>query len=220
MSTTIPRSNFGGFLWPTMTEPSAPQEHLRYFLLYKPYGFVSQFTGEGNHRSLREFGPFPRDVYPVGRLDADSEGLILLTNDNRIKHRLTDPKFGHARTYLVEIERVPEEKDLQKIRDGITLRGTRTLPAKVSRLVSDPVLPNRTVPIRFRKNVPTCWIELTLREGKNRQVRRMTAAIGHPTLRLIRTKMGFLTLTGLEPGEQRELTSREISRLKKTLGIP
>lgn len=190
---------------------------LSYILFNKPYGVLSQFTSEGGLKSLKEFGPFPTDVYPVGRLDADSEGLILLTNDNFVKHRLTDPKFGHPRTYLAQVENKPDQTKLETIRTGVFLAGKRTRPATVRLLSDEPILPPRVIPIRFRKNIPTFWIELTLYEGKNRQVRRMTAAIGHPTLRLVRTKISFLSLIGIQQGEYRNLRKEEIRRLRDIL---
>jgi 23S rRNA pseudouridine2457 synthase len=197
-----------------MSKSFKEKKRLRYILFYKPYGVLSQFTSEVAQRSLKEFGPFPPDVYPVGRLDADSEGLLLLTNDDAIKHKLTDPKYGHPRTYLALVENKPDEEDLEKIRNGIVLGGTQTMPAEVVLVLNEPSLPTRSVPIRYRKNIPTFWIELTLYEGKNRQVRRMTAAIGHPTLRLVRTKISFLGLDGLKSGEHRELTDEEIQHLR------
>jgi 23S rRNA pseudouridine2457 synthase len=195
------------------------QDRFQYIIFFKPYGVVSQFTSEVGLKSLRDFGPFPPDVYPVGRLDADSEGLLLLTDDNGAKHRLTDPKYGHPRTYLVQVENKPDEKGLERLAKGILLSGKRTMPAEVELLPTEPALPPRSVPIRYRKNIPTVWIKLTLHEGKNRQVRRMTAAIGHPTLRLIRTSICFLTLDTLRPGEHRELTHEEIRRLRSILNI-
>ena len=178
-------------------------------LFYKPYGVLSQFTAEGEWETLAAFGPFPKTVYPAGRLDAESEGLLLLTDDNRINHRVTDPRFGHPRTYVAQVERVPDEDALRRLREGVTIDGKRTLPAAVALIPADPGFPPRPVPIRFRKNVPTAWVEITLTEGKNRQVRKMTAAVGHPTLRLVRTAIGNLTLAGLKPGEWREATRRE-----------
>jgi 23S rRNA pseudouridine2457 synthase len=175
------------------------------FLFYKPYGVLSQFTPEGKWDSLASFGPFPEDVYAVGRLDADSEGLLLLTNDNRLKHRLTDPKFNHPRTYIVQVERVPSDDALGQLRSGVTFEGKRTKPAKVILLVEEPNFPPRSVPIRFRKNVPTAWMEMVITEGRNRQVRKMTAAVGHPALRLVRTKISNWTLDGLQPGSWREI---------------
>lgn len=185
-----------------------------YIVFYKPYGVLSQFTRETGHRSLADFGPFPKGIYSAGRLDADSEGLLLLTDDTEVKRRLTDPRFSHHKTYLAQIERIPTQASLERLRGGIPLRGRPTLPARVRVLDVDPVLPPRPVPIRFRKKVPTCWLEVTLTEGRNRQVRRMTAAIGHPTLRLVRTHMGFLSLNGLFPGHSRGLTEQEIAQLR------
>lgn len=181
-------------------------------LFYKPYGVLSQFTQEGGHRSLADFGPFPRDVYAAGRLDWDSEGLLILTNDNTLKHRLTDPKFQHVRTYLVQVERIPDGVALQKLRAGVVIEGRKTREADVKLLQGEPNLPLREVPIRFRKNVPTCWLEVTLTEGRNRQVRKMTAAVGHPTLRLVRIRSGEYDITGLRPGEFRMVTGGSIRR--------
>ncbi|MEK9137139.1 MAG: pseudouridine synthase [Bacteroidota bacterium] len=190
-----------------------------YVLFNKPYGVLSQFTPEAGHRSLKDFGPFPEDVYLVGRLDVDSEGLLLLTNDNEVKHRLTVPKFHHERTYLVQVERIPVDAAIRKLREGVVIEGRKTLPAGV-RLLDDALnLPDRPVPVRFRKNIPTYWLEMKLREGRNRQVRKMTAAVGHPTLRLVRTHISFLSLDGLHPGEHRSLLQQEISRLKRVLEI-
>lgn len=184
-----------------------------YILFYKPYGVLSQFTYNSGRDTLGSFGPFPKDVYPVGRLDADSEGLLLLTNDAVLKHRLLEPRFGHERTYLVQLERIPTEDALMKLRTGVMIEGRRTKEAKVRRLKNPPELPPRPVPIRFRKNVPTAWIEIKLREGRNRQVRKMTAAVGHPTLRLVRTEFGPLSLQALRPGESRVLTATEVKAL-------
>lgn len=190
---------------------------LHYILFYKPYGVLSQFTDTEERPTLKDFGPFPSTVYAVGRLDADSEGLLLLTNNTALHHRLTEPRYEHPRTYLVQIENIPSEPSLQKLRDGIIIEEKKTKPAEVTLLEEEPNLPPRSVPIRFRKNIPTAWIELTLREGRNRQVRKMTAAIGHPTLRLIRTKIGDLTLEGLKPGKHRLLQPEEIQQLLKRI---
>jgi len=184
-----------------------------YILFYKPYGVLSQFTQDAGYLSLADFGPFPKNTYAAGRLDADSEGLLLLTDDNLINHRITDPLFEHERTYLVQLEGFPDESDLERLRKGVMIEGKRTKPAKVKNLTHEPDLPPRATPIRFRKNIPTSWIELTLREGRNRQVRKMTAAIGHPTLRLVRSSLTFLTLQELLPGEHRMLSSTEIKNL-------
>jgi 23S rRNA pseudouridine2457 synthase len=197
---------------PRLSRPAPPRpESFTTILFYKPYGVLSQFTPEGRWDSLASFGPFPPDVYPIGRLDADSEGLLLLTNDNRLKHRLTDPRFGHPRTYWAQVERVPDDGALERLRTGVTVDGEQTRPADVRLLEGEPDIPPRSVPIRFRKSVPTAWIELTLREGRNRQVRKMTAAAGHPTLRLVRVSVGSLTLAGLQPGEHRVLRPGELS---------
>jgi len=186
---------------------------LRYFLFHKPYGVLSQFTAEGGRPTLAQFGPFPHDVYPAGRLDADSEGLLLLTNDGRLKHFLMEPRYEHPRTYLVQVERVPDGRGLERLRRGVKIGGVRTRPADVALLERDPDVPPRTVPIRFRKSVPTAWLQLTLYEGRNRQVRRMTAAIGYPALRLIRVSIGHLSIEGLAPGEWRELREEETEEL-------
>jgi 23S rRNA pseudouridine2457 synthase len=155
-----------------------------------------------------------RGVYPVGRLDRDSEGLVLLTDDGPLAYRLTDPRFEHPRTYLVQVERVPDAPALEAIRRGVVLADGPTRPAEIELLESAPFLPDRPVPIRFRKHVPTAWLKLILREGRNRQVRRMTAAIGFPTLRLVRVAIGPIELGGLEPGQWRDLTPGELNSLQ------
>lgn len=188
-------------------------------LFYKPFGVLSQFTGEPGQHTLAEYGPFPGDVYAAGRLDADSEGLLILTNDHRVQQRLTDPAFGHPRTYCAQVENIPTDEALAQLRSGVTLDGRRTLPAEVRLLPKEPQFPARPVPIRTRKAIPTAWIEITLREGRNRQVRRMTALVGFPTLRLIRTSIDVLKLTGLAPGEARELTSKEQDQLFRSLRL-
>lgn len=185
------------------------------YLFYKPYGVVSRFTPEGAWLSLKPFGPFKPGVYPVGRLDADSEGLLFLTDDTFLTHRLTDPAFEHPKTYVVQVDRIPDAEALTRLREGVVIEGKRTRPAEARLLEEAPVLPPRPVPVRVRKTVPTAWIELVLREGRNRQVRKMTAAVGHPTLRLIRTQVGEFTLEGLEPGQSRELSRDEYQRLRK-----
>ena len=149
----------------------------------------------------------------MGRLDRDSEGLLLLTNHGRLQHRLSDPQYGHARTYWVQVERIPCDAALLQLSQGVVIQGRRTRPAQVRRLEQEPVLPPRDPPIRYRKSVPTGWLELILQEGRNRQVRRMTAAVGHPTLRLVRVAISHLTLQGLEPGEWRSLSSIEQTQL-------
>lgn len=181
----------------------------RYIIFNKPYGTLCQFTDKSGKDTLANYGPFPNDVYPAGRLDADSEGLVLLTNDGLLKSFLLAPRYKHPRTYLAQVERIPFEENLQKLRNGIIIENKKTLPAKIRLLEEEPNFPPRIVPIRFRKNVPTCWLEITLTEGRNRQVRKMTATIGHPTLRLIRIMIDTISMEGLKPGESRELTDQE-----------
>ncbi len=184
-----------------------------YICFNKPYGVLSQFTDRENRSTLSDFGPFPPDVYPVGRLDFDSEGLLLLTNDHDAQHRLTDPDFAHPRTYLVQVEGKPGEEALRVLRRGVVIGGKQTKPAKAEVLAGAPDLPPRPTPIRYRKSIPTSWLRLTLTEGRNRQVRRMTAAVGFPTLRLVRIAMGAIELGTLRPGEMRELSDDEAARL-------
>jgi len=184
-------------------------KRLRYFLFYKPYGVLCQFTGGPERPTLAGFLDLPGDVYPVGRLDADSEGLLLLTNDGHLKHLLLEPRYGHSRTYCVQVERIPSRESLDRLRNGVVIEGRRTLPAEVHLLKTEPAFPPRSVPVRFRKNVSDAWLEISLTEGKNRQVRKMTAAVGHPTLRLIRTRFHIWTLEGLQPGDLRELAPAE-----------
>lgn len=180
----------------------------RYLIFHKPYGVLCQFSGEGC--TLQDYIPV-RDVYPVGRLDKDSEGLVLLTDDGVLQHRLSDPKFAHPRTYCVQVEGAPAMESLQPLVDGgVVIQDYRTRPARVRILDSEPDFPPRDPPVRTRKSIPTAWIEITLEEGKNRQVRHMTAAVGFPTLRLVRTAIGKLRLDGLAAGEWREVRRSEI----------
>ena len=175
----------------------------------KPYGVVTQFTaGNSGFRTLAEFG-FPEKVYPLGRLDADSEGLLLLSDEGTLNQQLLHPRHAHAREYWAQVERVPAAETLQRLQNGIIIEDRKTLPCRAWMLAPQPEIPPREPPIRFRKNVPTCWIALELREGKNRQVRRMTAAIQHPTLRLIRIRIGQFQLDPLMPGEWRVLNTAE-----------
>ncbi|MBD2300646.1 rRNA large subunit pseudouridine synthase E [Nostoc sp. FACHB-190] len=185
----------------------------RYLIFHKPYGVLSQFTQETpNHSTLKDYIDVP-DVYPVGRLDWDSEGLLLLTNDGKLQHRLADPRFGHQRTYWVQVERIPDPDAITKLQRGVEIKDYRTRPAQVRLLTVDPPVGDRHPPIRFRKNVPTAWLEMTLTEGKNRQVRRMTAAVGFPTLRLIRVSIAHLNLDGLQLGQWRDLSASELKLL-------
>lgn len=179
----------------------------------KPWGVLSQFTPDGSpNRTLSDFG-FPKNIYPIGRLDADSEGLLLLSDEGSLNVRLLDPSQRHARTYWVQVERIPDEESLRRLESGVVIQGRKTLPCRAHLLDPQPDIPPRDPPIRFRKNVPDVWIELELREGRNRQVRRMTAAIGHPTLRLIRVAIGRLGLERIRPGEWCELAPRERNQL-------
>jgi len=185
---------------------------LRAIAFNKPHGVLPCFTDPEGRPTLADYIDLP-GVYAAGRLDLDSEGLLLLTSDGRLAHYITDPQHKLPKVYLAQIERTPNEEALEQLRKGIVLNGKMTKPAEVRLLPDDPQLPDRPVPIRFRKNVPTAWVEITLREGLNRQVRRMTAAVGHPTLRLVRVAIGPVALGGLQSGEWRDLTSREISQI-------
>jgi 23S rRNA pseudouridine2457 synthase len=175
----------------------------------KPFGVVSQFTPDGSpNRTLAEFG-FPKGVYPLGRLDADSEGLLLLSDEPGLNTRLLDPKRQHPRIYWAQVERVPSVEALQELELGPVIQGRKSEPCKARLIEPQPEPAPRDPPIRFRKSVPTAWIELKLIEGKNRQVRRMTAAVGHPTLRLIRVQIGGFRMEGISSGAWRELMPKE-----------
>lgn len=188
---------------------------LRYFVTYKPFGVLSQFSGEG--QTLKSLGDFPDDVYPVGRLDKDSEGLLLITNDKHVNHQLLDPKYEHERTYWVQVEGEVSEKALTALENGVTIRVSGkdhlTKRAKARKLNPRIPVPKRDPPIRYRKSVPDSWLSLTLREGKNRQVRKMTASVGLPTLRLIRWSIEKLDISGFAPGEVREFEKESLYRL-------
>jgi 23S rRNA pseudouridine2457 synthase len=176
---------------------------------HKPYGVLSRFTPDGSpNRTLAEFG-FPKHVYPIGRLDADSEGLLLLSDEARLNEQLLHPRHAHQREYWAQVERIPTPDTLLKLGQGLVIQERQTLPCRAWLLAPQPDVPPRDPPIRFRKTVPACWIGVELLEGKNRQVRRMTADIGHPTLRLIRVRIGALELRTLPAGAWRELTSVE-----------
>lgn len=175
----------------------------------KPYGVLSQFTDDGSaNRTLAEFG-FPPRVYPIGRLDADSEGLLLLSDEPALNALLLRPSRGHRRVYWVQVEGKPGAEDLRKLSAGVVIQGRKTLPCRATLLEPPPSVPPRQPPIRFRKTVPDCWIALELVEGKNRQVRRMTSAVGFPTLRLLRVRIGNFELGGLAPGKWRILNVAE-----------
>ncbi len=187
----------------------------RYILFHKPYGVLSQFTDPEGRPTLADFIPVPR-VYPAGRLDMNSEGLMLLTDDPVVLHRVTHPRWKLPKTYWVQVEGIPDEEALQRLREGILLKGKRTAPADVQRLDTPPPVPPRPV----RPYHPTPWLRITLREGRKRQIRRMTAAVGHPTLRLVRAAIGPLHLGDLQPGEWRDLTEEERRALFRALGLP
>lgn len=187
----------------------------RYFIIYKPFGVVSQFSGEGP--TLASLGAFPKEVYPVGRLDKDSEGLLLITDDKWLNHHLLNPRFGHQRTYFAQVEGIPTLEALKQLQAGVTInvdgKDYRTKPAVAKILDPAPSLPDRHPPIRYRASIPDTWISLTLIEGKNRQVRKMTAAVGFPTLRLVRFSMEKISIADFQPGEIREMDQESVYRL-------
>jgi len=195
-------------------------------LLNKPFGVLSQFTPEegSRWRCLSDCIDVPQ-VYAAGRLDADSEGMLILTSNGRLQQRLTDPRFGHWRSYWAQVEGIPNTEQLQQLRDGVVVQGRCTLPAKARWLQGpdQPQLPERTPPIRYRAAIPTSWLQLSLTEGRNRQVRRMTAAVGLPTLRLVRCCIDLmdngppLDLAGLQPGAWRAVTAAEQERLNRLI---
>lgn len=181
----------------------------QYIAFYKPYGVLSQFTPEAGHPALDGFG-FPPDVYAAGRLDHDSEGLLLLTDDGRFVKKLLDPAFAHPRSYLAQVDGQITPQAVEKLQKGVVIKGYRTKPCRAEIQSVPPELPDRDPPVRFRKNIPTSWVRLTLTEGKNRQVRHMTAAVGFPTLRLVRVSIGRLKLDGLRAGEWKRVEKRDI----------
>ncbi len=183
---------------------------------WKPFNVMPTFTDAEGRLTLADYIKLS-NIYAAGRLDFDSEGLLLLTDDGNLNHRLTDPRFEHPKTYLVQVERIPDKTALDKLRNGVIIQDYQTCLAQVELLNAEPDLPPRDPPIRYRKSVPTAWLKLTITEGKNRQVRRMTAAIGFPTLRLIRIAIGTITLDRLKPGEYRTLNEDETRSLARSL---
>ncbi|WP_242692299.1 pseudouridine synthase [Aridibaculum aurantiacum] len=188
-----------------------------YFIIYKPFQVLSQFTSQEAKTTLADVFKVPKDVYPVGRLDYDSEGLLILSNDASLNQRLLHPKHKHEREYWVQVDGAFTLEALQKIQAGVTIsidgKQHRTLPCKAYIFTDAPLVPERDPPIRFRKNIPTSWIRITLHEGKNRQVRKMTAAVGFPTLRLIRHRIESITIDGMKPGDIKQYTQQEIMKL-------
>ena len=181
------------------------KNNLKYYLAYKPYDTLTQFTDKEGRKTLADLFAFPKDVYPVGR--PDSEGLVLLTNDKKLVDQMLNPKNRHEREYLIQVEGIPSEVDLKKLEKGVIIEKRKTLPAKVKLLAGEPNVTERVPPIRQRKNIPTSWLSITLVEGRNRQVRKMTAHIGYPTLRLIRIRIGNLKLGKMKPGEVKEINA-------------
>jgi 23S rRNA pseudouridine2457 synthase len=217
-----------GITFPVLTNPSIYESRFcgtlflltlmfQYYLVYKPFQVLSQFSTENGKLCLKNFFNVEKNVYPIGRLDYDSEGLLLLTNDKKLNHQLLHPSHFVSKEYLVQVEGNITEDAIQSLQKGVTIQHNGTLwntqPCKAKILLSDPVLPERTPPIRFRKNIPAPWISIEITEGKNRQVRKMTAAVGFPTLRLVRVRIGNLHLEQMQPGDCVPLTKLQVNGL-------
>ena len=187
------------------------------YLFNKPYGVLTQFTDSNDRPVLADYIDVPA-IYPAGRLDKDSEGLLLLTDDGKLQQAISDPAFKLAKTYQVQVEGIADDEVLEKLRAGVELKDGMTRPARVARLEGEPAgLWQRNPPVRYRASIPDCWIEITIKEGKNRQIRRMTAAVGYPTLRLIRQAIGDFRLDYLMPGELKQVPLEEIEKFKSTM---
>ena len=188
-----------------------------YFIIYKPFNVLSQFTSQEEKQTLKHFFDVPNDVYPVGRLDFDSEGLLILTNDKQLNHALLNPLFAHEREYCVQVDGEINEQAINELKEGVTItldgKWYNTKPCVAEKFLLMPQVAERNPPVRFRKNIPTSWIKLILTEGKNRQVRKMTAKVGFPTLRLIRTRIENLSIDGLMPGEMRAMEKNSLYHL-------
>ena len=197
-----------------------PGSTKKYYILHKPYNVLSQFTDAEGRKTLKDIVKLPADVYPVGRLDMDSEGLMLLTNDKLLTDHLLNPRFSHERDYRVFVEGTPSKDELKQLCLGVEIEGKRTLPAKAKILKMPPEIAERTPPPRTYETHSYSWMQIVITEGRNRQVRKMTAKIGHPTLRLVRWRIENLRLDGLTAGEYRELNKVELTTLYKHLGLP
>jgi 23S rRNA pseudouridine2457 synthase len=190
---------------------------LRYFIIYKPFQVLSQFSASEGKQTLSNFFIVPNDVYPVGRLDYDSEGLLILTNDTELNHRLLHPQYRHEREYWVQVDGDINQSAIDQLKAGVTItvdgKQFRTAPCQAGIFKDEPILPERNPPIRYRKSIPAPWIWLSLTEGKNRQVRKMTASVGFPTLRLVRYRIARITLDTLQPGQQIEMSKADLYEL-------
>lgn len=201
--------------------PSQPRKQPslgRTLIFCKPYKVLSSFTDPEGRSTVGDFVDVP-DVYAAGRLDYDSEGLLLLTSDGQLAHRITHPRYKLPKVYLVQVERIPPDDALAQLRAGVLVQDQLTRPAQVERLPSEPEIFPRSEPIRYRETVPTAWLKITLKEGRKRQVRRMTAAVGYPTLRLVRIAIGPIALADLKPGQWRDLTKTELAKLQVDLKL-
>jgi len=207
----------------TSSNPSQSSIVIRYFIIYKPFNTLSQFSSQEGKRTLKDYFRVPGDLYPVGRLDYDSEGLLILTNDTTLNHRVLHPQYAHEREYWVQVEGTIGQPAIDELQKGVIIsvdgRPYKTKPCKAALLTTPSDLPERDPPIRFRAHIPTSWLRLTLTEGKNRQVRKMTAGTGFPTLRLIRSRVEKISLDGLQPGEMREMKKQEIYPLLFTFPL-